>query len=123
MTFNIDLDYSFTPPPGSLFDLARPAGTDNAGNPIPSGLQARNAIREAANTWESFIKNSPTKPRPFIQLAYGYLPLVLGANLAHYLRLFLNEAGRILPFSFATFGLDGSSLPIFIAHPAVVSFL
>jgi len=69
------------------------------------------------------FKNSPTKPRSFIQLAYGYLPLVLGANLAHYLRLFLNEAGRILPVTFATFGFDGSSLPIFIAQPAVVSFL
>ncbi len=63
------------------------------------------------------------KPRPFIQLTYGYLPLVLGANLAHYLRLFLQEAGRILPVTWATFGLDGSNLPIFIAHPAVIEFL
>ncbi|MEM9005560.1 MAG: sigma 54-interacting transcriptional regulator, partial [Cyanobacteria bacterium P01_F01_bin.86] len=37
------------------------------------------------------------KPRPFIELAYGYLPLVLLATLAHYLRLGLTEAGRILP--------------------------
>jgi uncharacterized membrane protein YdcZ (DUF606 family) len=51
------------------------------------------------------------------------LPLVLGANLAHYLRLFLQEAGRVLPVTWATFGLDGSTLPIFIAHPAVISFL
>ncbi len=63
------------------------------------------------------------KPRPFIQLAYGYLPLVLGANLAHYLRLFLQEAGRILPVTFATFGLDGLNLPVFTAHPAVIGFL
>jgi polyferredoxin len=63
------------------------------------------------------------KPRPFIQLAYGYLPLVLGANLAHYLRLFLQEAGRILPVTWATFGINGSNLPIFIAHPAVIEFL
>ncbi len=63
------------------------------------------------------------KPRPFIQLAYGYLPLALGANLAHYLRLFLQEAGRILPVTWATFGMDGSNLPIFIAHPAVIEFL
>ncbi|MHC5828649.1 MAG: AAA family ATPase, partial [Nostoc sp.] len=27
------------------------------------------------------------KPRSFVELAYGYLPLVLGGNLAHYLRL------------------------------------
>ncbi|PZO44586.1 MAG: AAA family ATPase [Pseudanabaena frigida] len=63
------------------------------------------------------------KPRPFIQIAYGYLPLALGANLAHYLRLFLQEAGRILPVTWATFGMDGSNLPISIAHPAVIEFL
>lgn len=63
------------------------------------------------------------KPRPFIQLAYGYLPLVLGANLAHYWRLFLSEAGRILPVTWATLGLRGGELPIAIAHPAVIAFL
>lgn len=63
------------------------------------------------------------KFRSFIELAYGYLPLVLGANLAHYLRLGLGEGGRILPVMFATFGLNGESLPILVAHPAVISFL
>lgn len=63
------------------------------------------------------------KPRPFVQLTYGYLPLVLGGNLAHYLRLGLGEAGRILPVSFATFGLQGEKLPILVAHPAVIEFL
>ncbi len=63
------------------------------------------------------------KPKPFVELAYGYLPLVLGGSLAHYLRLALNEAGRILPVTFATFGLNGASLPILIAHPAVIAFL
>ncbi len=62
------------------------------------------------------------KPRP-VQLTYGYLPLVLGGNLAHYLRLGLGEAGRILPVSFATFGLEGEKLPILVAHPAVIEFL
>lgn len=64
-----------------------------------------------------------TKPRQFIQLAYGYLPLVLGGNLAHYLRLGLTEGGRILPVTLATFGLDGTQLPIIVAHPAVIAFL
>ena len=64
-----------------------------------------------------------TKPRQFIELAYGYLPLVLAANLAHYLRLGLGEGGRILPVSFATFGLNGASLPVLVAHPAVIAFL
>ncbi|SRR5579883_842352 len=63
------------------------------------------------------------KHRPFVELAYGYLPLVLGGNLAHYLRLGLGEGGRILPIAFATFGLQGEQLPILVAHPAVIDFL
>jgi len=63
------------------------------------------------------------KRRRFVELAYGYLPLVLGANLAHYLNLGLGEAGRILPVTFATFGLSGYGLPVLVAHPAVIEFL
>ncbi|MBV5262163.1 4Fe-4S binding protein [Synechococcus moorigangaii CMS01] len=67
--------------------------------------------------------NPPPKSKSFVQLAYGYLPLVLGGSLAHYLRLGLGEAGRILPVTMATFGLQGSTLPIVVAHPAVMAFL
>jgi hypothetical protein len=63
------------------------------------------------------------KPRSFIELAYGYLPLVLAGNLAHYLKLWMGEAGRILPVSLATFGLSGEGLPILVAHPAAIAFL
>lgn len=63
------------------------------------------------------------KVRSFTELAYGYLPLVLGGNLAHYLPLGLGEGGRILPVFFATFGLDGGQLPFVVAHPAVIAFL
>jgi transcriptional regulator with AAA-type ATPase domain/NAD-dependent dihydropyrimidine dehydrogenase PreA subunit len=63
------------------------------------------------------------KLKGFTDLAYGYLPLVLGGNLAHYLRLGLDEGGRILPVTFATFGIDGTSLPVLVAHPAVITFL
>jgi polyferredoxin len=63
------------------------------------------------------------KPKAFVELAYGYLPLVLGGNLAHYLRLGLGESGRILPVTMATFGLSGEGLPVFVAHPAVIAFL
>ncbi|TVU55188.1 MAG: 4Fe-4S binding protein [Arthrospira sp. PLM2.Bin9] len=66
---------------------------------------------------------SPRKPRKFIELAYGLLPFALAINLAHYLRLGLAEGGRILPVTLATFGLDGSSLPVWVAHPAVIEFL
>ena len=67
--------------------------------------------------------NNKYKPRKFVELAYGYLPLVLAGNLAHYLRLGLGEGGKILPVTMATFGLNNQSLPILIAHPAVIAFL
>jgi hypothetical protein len=66
---------------------------------------------------------SRTKPKSFLELAYGYSPLVLGGTLAHYLRLGLSEAGQILPVTWATLGLAGEGLPILITHPAVVAFL
>lgn len=69
------------------------------------------------------LLNRSIKPRPFLELAYGYLPLVLGANLAHYLRLGLTEAGQIIPVTFATFGFGTTHLPIAVAHPAVIAFL
>ncbi|MEL6224081.1 MAG: sigma 54-interacting transcriptional regulator [Cyanobacteria bacterium J06627_8] len=59
----------------------------------------------------------------FTKLAYGYLPLTLGGTLAHYLDLGLTEGGRVLPVTFATFGLNGAHLPIAVAHPAVLAFL
>ena len=71
---------------------------------------------------KSKIQNR-VKPKPFVALAYGYLPLVLGANLAHYLRFGLGEGGRILPVTFATFAFSGEQLPVLVAHPAVIDFL
>jgi transcriptional regulator with AAA-type ATPase domain/NAD-dependent dihydropyrimidine dehydrogenase PreA subunit len=66
---------------------------------------------------------SPGKHRPFLELAYGYLPLVLGGTLAHYLRLGLTEAGQALPVTWATLGYDGASLPAYSSEPAVIAFL
>ncbi len=63
------------------------------------------------------------KHRPFLELAYGYLPLILGGTLAHFLRLGLTEGGRVLPVAIATIGYDGAGLPVLVAHPAVVAFL
>jgi hypothetical protein len=60
--------------------------------------------------------------RSFVKLAYGYLPLVWAANLAHYLRLGLLEGGRVLPVLGQTLGLD-APWPFWMAHPAVVAFL
>ena len=77
---------------------------------------------QAINTFIGKL-NRKYKPRKFIELAYGYLPLVLAGNLAHYLRLGLNEGGKILPVTMATFGLNDVSLPVLVAHPAVIAFL
>ena len=62
-------------------------------------------------------------PIPFVKLTYSYLPLVLGGFIAHYLHLGLSEAGQVLPVTFATFGLNGETLPAIVAHPAVIEFL
>lgn len=84
--------------------------------PIAISLLANSLIK-------LYCTQNRTKARPFIKLAYGYLPLVLGGNLAHYLHLGLTEGGRILPVTLETFGFDGTQLPVIIAHPAVIYFL
>jgi transcriptional regulator with AAA-type ATPase domain/NAD-dependent dihydropyrimidine dehydrogenase PreA subunit len=63
------------------------------------------------------------KPLPFIALMYGYLPLVWSGNLAHYWRLGLQEGGKIISVTFATFGQVTDNLPSFVADPAVIAFL
>jgi hypothetical protein len=68
-------------------------------------------------------KRIQIKPLRFAESAYGYLPLVLAANLAHYLDLGLGEGGKLLPVTLATFGLSGEGFPIAVAHPAVINFL
>lgn len=85
-------------------------------------LMIPGAIALAAHQLIRFLRRT-VKSRPFLELAYGYLPIVLGANIAHYLQLGLTEAGRVVPVAFATFGLGTASLPIFVAHPAVIAFL
>lgn len=50
----------------------------------------------------------------FVQVAYGYMPLVWGGTLAHYLKMFLLEGGMVLPAAARTFpflGIDPSDLP------------
>jgi transcriptional regulator with AAA-type ATPase domain/NAD-dependent dihydropyrimidine dehydrogenase PreA subunit len=69
------------------------------------------------------FSNRTCKPRSFVELAYGYLPFVLSANLAHYLRLGLTEAGRVIPVTFAMFGLGTANLPVAVADPDVIAFL
>ncbi len=65
---------------------------------------------------------------PFLTLAYGYLPLVLLASLAHYLDLGLTEGGQVIGVAGVTLqsiSSLGASVTTWrwVAHPAVVTFL
>jgi transcriptional regulator with AAA-type ATPase domain/NAD-dependent dihydropyrimidine dehydrogenase PreA subunit len=86
-------------------------------------LIAYGAIRLVYQISAAFLNKTLASPPSFLKLAYGYLPLVLGGTLAHYLRLGLGEAGRILPVTLATFGLNGEGLPVWVLHPATIAFL
>jgi hypothetical protein len=61
----------------------------------------------------------------FVQASYGYMPLVWAALLAHYLDPLLLEAGTVLPAAARMVGWSSgtASLPVLVAHPAVVDFL
>lgn len=80
------------------------------------------AIALLAHQIMRLLNHSP-RPKPFIELAYGYLPLVLAGNLAHYLHLGLTEMGRVVPVSLATFGMSGGETLVWTAHPSVIAFL
>ena len=79
-----------------------PSGLDGAGSGPMSGaggvgiaeLQARQKVPTAA-VGVAVGRSRP--PQAFLQLAYGYLPLVWAGTLTHYLPAFLLQAGRILP--------------------------
>jgi len=63
--------------------------------------------------------------KSFVDISYGMLPVVWGGTLAHYLHLFFNEAGLVLPIAFKTFGFEQPPtwIPTIIADPAVTEFL
>jgi polyferredoxin len=78
----------------------------------------------AALSHQLLQRFNPANVRSFKELAYGYLPLVLGGTMAHYWQLGLSEAGRLLPVTVATIGWAAiPGLPIWVAHPAVIAFL
>lgn len=68
-------------------------------------------------------QSAARKLRPFLELAYGYLPLVWAGTLAYYLDNAFEEAGLILPVAASTFGLDATWLPAFVVDPLVTEFL
>lgn len=73
-------------------------------------------IDRLMHRWQPRLKS-------FTELAYGYLPLVLMASLAHYLWMGLTELGQVLPRTALSFGWDPLQLPSYSADPAVIAFL
>ena len=69
------------------------------------------------------MRRFSTISKTCVELSYGYLPVVFGVTMAHYLRLGLGEGGQILPVAALTFGGSGAGLPAIVAHPAVIAFL
>jgi len=65
----------------------------------------------------------PASHNVFVESAYGYLPLVWSANLAYWSSLFFNEAGRVLPVTAATLGMDMPWLPEVIMDPHITAFI
>ncbi|CAE8657187.1 unnamed protein product [Polarella glacialis] len=53
--------------------------------------------------------------RPFVELAYSYLPLVWLSSLAHYMQLGLTEAGYLLPVAARTAGFFATSVEHWVA--------
>ena len=86
---------------------------------LPAGLPL--VVEGLYHLWRRRYPSPAT--RSFLKLAYGYLPLVWAANLAHYLRLGLLEGGRVLPVLGETVGWTAVPWPLWIADPAVVAFL
>ena len=93
----------------------------------PASARAISLLQSAAGSYTAQQVNAPIQApiKPFVDLAYGYLPLVWAGTLAYYLRYGLTEAGRILPVAAATFGIEPAPkwLPFIEAPLEVVGFL
>jgi polyferredoxin len=93
----------------------------------PASARAISLLQSAAGSYTAQQVNAPIQApiKPFVDLAYGYLPMVWAGTLAYYLRYGLTEAGRILPVTAATFGVEQPPkwLPVVEAPQEVVGFL
>jgi len=101
------------------------ATTESTNN--PASARAISLLQSAAGSYTAQQVNAPIQApiKPFVDLAYGYLPMVWAGTLAYYLRYGLTEAGRILPVTAATFGVEHPPkwLPVIVAPQEVVGFL
>lgn len=88
--------------------------------------RAISVLQSAAGSYSAQQAGAPIQApaKSFVDLAYGYLPLVWAGTLAYYLENGLTESGRILPVAALTFGINPPAwLPVIEAPQDVVSFL
>jgi polyferredoxin len=87
---------------------------------------ARAAAGSAAAPPPGWAEEGPDGARAFVRLAYGWIPLIWAASLAHYLQLFGSEAGSVLPAAADLLHLPRSvhdAMPSAALAPPVVAFL
>jgi len=87
---------------------------------------ARSAAGAASAPPPGWAEEGPDGARAFLRLAYGWMPLVWAASLAHYLQLFGAEAGSVLPAAADLLHLPPdvrAAMPAAALAPPVVAFL
>eukprot|EP00884_Botryococcus_braunii_P003593 jgi/Botrbrau1/13234/Bobra.0199s0007.1 len=114
-----------------LPELMEQAGLDDAlldGKPLHMLITAGLLAVPGLLAWGTdavgrlFPVQKADRPQPFLTIAYGYLPLVWAATLAHYLENGMIEAGQVLRVGAATFGYEHMHLPALAAPHDIVTF-
>ena len=102
------------------------SGASSGSSVDPAAARAISLLQNAAGSYSAQQVGATIQApaKSFVDLSYGYLPLVWAGTLAYYLENGLTEAGRILPVAALTFGLTPPAwLPVIEAPQDVVSFL
>ncbi|KAG2494517.1 hypothetical protein HYH03_007284 [Edaphochlamys debaryana] len=91
---------------------------------LPAGA-ARSGEASAGDAGAGSGAAGGPSPPSFVELSYGYLPLVWAATLSYYLQHLLGEAGDILPITAAMIGWDDGVtwMPSLICEPHVIKAL
>jgi len=87
---------------------------------------ARAAAGAAAEAPPGWAEEGADGGRAFVRLAYGWMPLVWAASLAHYMQLFGAEAGSVLPAAADLLHLPAAvraAMPSAALAPPVVAFM
>ena len=116
-----------TPSPAMKPIPVMSSSSSGGGGGSEDTARAMAILQAASSSYTSQQANSVIQPpaKPFLDLSYGYLPMVWATTLAYYLRYGITEAGRILPVTALTFGIDPAPqwLPVVEAPEDVVKFL